>query len=273
MHSIPDSWHNEIASVVDAIGLEQFPQRLIEALKTVIAYNQVVVICMQKECPPTFWCSEVPQQRKEAVIDQYLRGCYLLDPWYHAYQNGLQSGPYILEDIAPDNFYNSDFYHQYYQAISVDNEAVIAVNLEAGVQIQISLGLTEKQISQQTRNTLETVSPFIISAARKHWQDIALHSDLLQSRNQIINNHVAHVLENFGCQSLSEREREVALLMIRGYSLKAIADLLGVAMGTTKVHCKNLYKKLDINSQSELFSLFLDEISLPYAQRETQSEG
>ena len=53
----------------------------------------------------------------------------------------------------------------------------------------------------------------------------------------------------------------MALLIIRGYSFKAIAELLDVAFGTVKVHCKNLYKKLDINSQSELFSLFIDAVN------------
>ena len=37
----------------------------------------------------------------------------------------------------------------------------------------------------------------------------------------------------------------------------SIATLLNISVGTVKVHRKNIYAKLEISSQSELFSLFL----------------
>lgn len=262
MVNLPSAWHRYTAEVVDAIGTDSFAVKVTEAINSVIPYNQIVIICMPKNRPPSFWCSKVPQKRKEAVVDQYLKGCYLLDPWYHACQGGLETGLYFLEDIAPDDFQSSDFYREYYKAIEVINEAVIAVNLDEKVQIQISMGIMEREICDATQAKLATIAPFICAAAKKHWSDINYYPANFLEKNTIIHDHVSNVLENFGNESLSAREREVALLIIRGYSLKAIADMLGVAMGTTKVHCKNLYKKLEINSQSELFSMFLDEISL-----------
>ncbi len=254
-------WHQCIAEVITAVGTDSFPDRIIEAINSVVSYNQIVVICYQKGKAPTFWYSQVPEARKKAVIDQYLNGCYLLDPWYHAYQHNLPSGLYLLEDIAPDDFFSSEFYREYYQAIKVQNEAVFAVDLNDDTQIQISMGIMENRISRETLERLSVITPLVLSAALKHWGDASDINPESAEKAAIIHEHVSNVFKTFGCAALTERERELAILIIRGYSLKAIADLLGIAFGTVKVHCKNLYKKLDIKSQSELFALFIDEVS------------
>jgi DNA-binding CsgD family transcriptional regulator len=49
----------------------------------------------------------------------------------------------------------------------------------------------------------------------------------------------------------------VAQLMLGGHSSKAIAQRLQISVETVRVHKKHLYSKLGINSQSELFSVFL----------------
>jgi DNA-binding CsgD family transcriptional regulator len=53
---------------------------------------------------------------------------------------------------------------------------------------------------------------------------------------------------------------------LRGNSSKAIAKRLSISQETVKVHRRNLYAKLGVSSQSELFSLFLQRLT----QQETQ---
>jgi DNA-binding NarL/FixJ family response regulator len=48
---------------------------------------------------------------------------------------------------------------------------------------------------------------------------------------------------------------------LRGHSSKSIARDLGIAPGTVMVHKRNLFSKLGITSQYELFSLFIDKLS------------
>jgi len=47
----------------------------------------------------------------------------------------------------------------------------------------------------------------------------------------------------------------VATLIVQGHSSRAIGYKLGISSNTVKVHRRNLYKKLNISSQSELFGL------------------
>ncbi len=52
---------------------------------------------------------------------------------------------------------------------------------------------------------------------------------------------------------LSMREREVLKLLFEGRSAKEIASSLSIAFDTARNHVKNIYKKLDVNSRTELF--------------------
>jgi DNA-binding CsgD family transcriptional regulator len=61
---------------------------------------------------------------------------------------------------------------------------------------------------------------------------------------------------------LTQREKQVLKLLLDGESLKLIASNLKITFSTVNFHTKNLYRKLNIQSRSELFSLFmLPEIS------------
>lgn len=69
--------------------------------------------------------------------------------------------------------------------------------------------------------------------------------------------HVAALMAQFGTSRLSEREAEVAQLILQGHSSKVIARMLGNSPETVKVFRKRIHTKLGLASSAELFSLFL----------------
>ncbi len=54
---------------------------------------------------------------------------------------------------------------------------------------------------------------------------------------------------------LTPREVDVAALVLQGYSLKMVAQILYIAEGTVQTHMKNLYRKLGLHSKQELIAL------------------
>ena len=68
-------------------------------------------------------------------------------------------------------------------------------------------------------------------------------------------------LNNFGSSLLTERECHVAQYLLRGHSTRSLAERLGISEDTVKTHRKNLYAKLDIATQAELFSLFIASLA------------
>ena len=50
---------------------------------------------------------------------------------------------------------------------------------------------------------------------------------------------------------LSKRENEILELLVKGYSYKMLANQLFISIETVRVHIKNIYKKLHVNSATE----------------------
>ena len=51
--------------------------------------------------------------------------------------------------------------------------------------------------------------------------------------------------------NLSQREKEILLLMAEGLDYKSIADKVFISYDTVRTHVKHIYKKLHVNSRSE----------------------
>lgn len=57
---------------------------------------------------------------------------------------------------------------------------------------------------------------------------------------------------------LTDKEKEVVQLLLRGYTYKGIAEQLFISENTMKFHIKNIYQKLNIRSKMELIKLTID---------------
>lgn len=56
-------------------------------------------------------------------------------------------------------------------------------------------------------------------------------------------------------ERLTEREREVVLLIARGYTYREVASNLGIAVKTLESHMHNIFRKLEVASRHELAAL------------------
>lgn len=56
-------------------------------------------------------------------------------------------------------------------------------------------------------------------------------------------------------EPLSQREKEIAALIVRGNSVAAIAQKLFISENTVRGHSKSIYRKLDVHSKQELIDL------------------
>jgi len=70
-------------------------------------------------------------------------------------------------------------------------------------------------------------------------------------------NKAADIIKLSG--QLTEREGEIALLLLKGRTYKAVASELYLSENTVKTHVKNIYSKLNIRSRMELVNFMLDK--------------
>ena len=69
-----------------------------------------------------------------------------------------------------------------------------------------------------------------------------------------------HISARFKEWGLSAGERDVALFALKGCSVGEIARLRGAAAGTVRSQLSQVYAKAEVNSQSMLVALFIEDL-------------
>jgi DNA-binding CsgD family transcriptional regulator len=72
---------------------------------------------------------------------------------------------------------------------------------------------------------------------------------------------------------LTGTEREVALLLLKGYGHKQIAALTGRSERTVRQHASTIYEKSGLGGRAELSAYFLQDLMLPTGARAAVSVG
>jgi DNA-binding CsgD family transcriptional regulator len=190
-------------------------------------------------------------------VRQYLSGFYLLDPFYGACVEGVSSGCYDLAEVAPDHFELSEYYQSFYRHSHLQDELNYILQSAPGLSLAVSLAFTEK-LDAATTQQFKRIAPWVLTLLGKHF--VGLDTRGARFENQL-EQRIHSALNNFGSSILTERECRIAQLILRGHSTRSLAERLGVSEDTIKSHRKNVYCKLDIGTQSELFSLFIDSLA------------
>ncbi len=258
-------WVSLISRCIDSIGLENFPQNLADALKSLVDFDYTVAFAYyQNEKPQCLFHTFSPEKRV-VFVDDYLKGPYLLDPFFKACGRKVETGLYRLGDIAPDRFYQSEYYRSYYVQTGLSEEIGYSYYLPKGVAVVVSLmraGDSPRFSARQFR-LLDNVSPIIISLAKRHWQhvsdefDVKAGVDELPGGRSLIENTVSALFS----KRITPRETQVVVQVLEGHSSDSIAKSLGISVGTVRIHRRNIYAKLQISSQQELFSIFFKRIT------------
>jgi DNA-binding CsgD family transcriptional regulator len=137
-------------------------------------------------------------------------------------------------------------------------ELCIAIEMPNGecAEIMLSRKTVEGGFSAEDIARLALVVPFLAAVFRRHWRQ----ARFWHLANGELDSSADDTLQTFGGSLLSPREREVAQLLLRGHSTLSVSLHLKISTTTVKTHRKNLYGKLGISTQFELFSLFLDSL-------------
>lgn len=77
----------------------------------------------------------------------------------------------------------------------------------------------------------------------------------------------------FGRWGLTPAEREVALLLLKGYGHKQIAAQTGRSERTARQHAGVVYEKAGLGGRAELAAFFLQDLMLPEDEREVLHAG
>ncbi|MHC8350819.1 helix-turn-helix transcriptional regulator [Pseudomonas sp. RT4P38] len=261
------NWHRDMREAFSHVEKLDALQYLASAFGHLVSVESVMISLEHKDrAPQLLYQRGIPEKYRESIIDRYFSGGYLLDPFCLAVEQGLAEGFYHLEEIAPDNFFESEYYNTYYLKSGSSEDSFYIVDTVNESQISVSLfqGFGGEALKAEQLNLLRAVEPlvreFIHEFGQRGLQNIvATHADgEATTEHDDFKQRLQDAFENFGRDLLTQREREVAHMVLRGHSVKSTASQFGISPETVRMHRKGLYLKLNVNSQSELFALFFE---------------
>lgn len=247
-------WLDAAGRIVEAIGTPEYPVALARGLRELTPYDFTVIFGYVGSAPPLDLFDDFPEDRRRLHVEEYQEGPYLLDPFFLASHDLSQPGLWRLREIAPDRFYQGEYYRNYYAQTGLAEEVGYLIEVNRNLNIVISLMRREKRFSASEIRALKAVWPVVKAASRKHWHDVALDKEKEETPMEA---RIEEAFRTIGEGVLTLRERQVVELTLRGHSAEAIGGLLGIAPGTVRIHRRNIYSKLRISSQGELFSKFI----------------
>lgn len=255
-----------LARMTAAIGTADWFDSVLKLLGTVCAVDSGGAMVYHRKQRPRRILHRFDPTERALPEDAYLSGPYVLDPHYQLFAAGGPNGVHRLTDIAPDDFFQSEYYRVFYSQIGLSDsiELLWRIDEDSALNFFIERSIRHPKFQDADVVAINTLAPVIFAAAGRH-HELTVAASRRDSDNQT-HLKVQSTIEHFASSLLTQRERQVLFYMISGYSSALTAQRLSTTEGTIKIHRKNIYRKLDIGSQAELFSLFIN--CIPFAAPE-----
>jgi len=250
-------------SLIAALGTDGFAPALTCLLQAIAPYTYTVIFGLSGSARPLDLHDDFPASKRRIFVTDYQEGPYLLDPFFLAATRPVPAGLYRMRDLAPDRFYQGEYFRNYYIQTGLAEEIGFFVDIPDGAMVVLSLMRDERPFSTREMKSLEEVRPVVEAGIRRHWADLPSRFDLsFQDRHGLaIETEIERSFHSFGDGILTAREREIVEHTLKGHSAEAVGRILGISPGTVRIHRRNIYSKLRISSQGELFSRFIQTLS------------
>jgi DNA-binding CsgD family transcriptional regulator len=252
-----EEFSKQLAELIPAMGRSEFPQKLIDMFKQLVPIDDATILVYPGTDLPVVEYFEVPESAESSTLDVFLKGAFLLDPYYLAAARDSKFGVFRMRELAPTGFKDSEYYKTWYKNCGYQDECGYLIPIGGSGFVNIALGRTATRtpFTKKQLNMLAEIFPTVKALCQQHWTESEPEPGGVNLRAQL---HSA--LTAFGSSLLTDREAQVINLVLHGHSTKTVAEKLSISMETVKLHRKHAYAKLEISSQAELFYLFLDSV-------------
>lgn len=246
--------------MIDVIGAADFWVFLNAFLIDLVPHEMSGAWVYVRNDPPIRIYDSEGNQQRDRVHEILAKVGYLISPYY----NGLikpHSKPnfYHILDVAPDKFLSSEYYKVYFDRKGVKDEGMFLSHIDDDTTIvmMVERRARSRPFESQQVDQLRSMAVVVNSLICRHVRSFGL-GDLATPEQREARSAFSRIAERFGSEILTNRERDVAMLILRGHSSKSAARELDISPETERVHRRRLYTRLDLSSHSELFWLFIE---------------
>jgi DNA-binding CsgD family transcriptional regulator len=243
---------------LDDAALREIAPRVVAALSGSLAIDGAFVALLHRNAPPTV----ISQTSWPEPNPRYAEGPYLLDPFYEVFLKRREGGCFRLGELVSRGFTRTEYFRSYYRHLDLNDEIgyVLPLDGESAAHVSLARSLSLPRFTRREHAWLIAAQPIAEALMRRLWLSQTDRLAAAAAERSSLHHSLNGALARFGSSVLTEREAEVMQLLLRGNTVKAIARPLDIAPGTVRNHLKQIYRKLGVTSQGQLFNLFFQSL-------------
>ncbi|WP_421695509.1 helix-turn-helix transcriptional regulator [Aestuariivirga sp.] len=241
------------ARLVLALGTPRFADALLDAAGQCLAHDAAALMVFHPAAPPAVLVDRLKPAERAWLYGDYLSGVYVLSPFYRAAQKLKEPLVARVRDIAPKGFAQSEYHRRYFALIGVEDMIGLLIPASGSetVFMSFSRSTSRPRFSARDGKALHVSTELFQACVTRH----------CEIAGPMASRHIAAAASTSACKpiasGLTQREAQVVNLMLEGHSARAIGAALKISNETVRVHRRNIYEKLGVSSQGELFRWFL----------------
>lgn len=253
-----EQWSRGIAEIAEARYGGGFIPALLASVKRLADFDFIMVFAYCGAARPLTLGDTLDPGRHRIIAHDYADGPFLLDPFFRLVEEGARAGCFRLHDVAPDHFRRSEYFRVHYGRTGIGEEIGVFFPLGGGLTGVTSFGRWDQSppVSRDDLGILRAIAPSIAAMCASHWANLHGSREAHAPPTRLAGQP--------DLQMLTVREREIVTMILRGHSTESIAMQLGISPGTVKIHRKNIYRKMQVSTQAELFAAFMS-VSAPHS--------
>jgi DNA-binding NarL/FixJ family response regulator len=256
-----NDWFPAVAALVSNRSARESAAALARLVGQTVSHEGTCLIAFHRERTPEVLHHTLEPAGASHYLDRYLAGPYLLDPLFQLSQQSIKPGVCRYRDATPDRFRSSEYYRQYCEQTHLVDEIDYLIDTGDAATVVLVVGRRTRRFSRTEVARLEKLADIVHAAMQNVWGHRLSERSGTANADDGTHLRLTRCFDRFGEGVLTDRERQITQLLLRGHSTKSVARELDIAPGTVMVHKRNLFSKLGISSQYELFSRFIDTLT------------
>lgn len=248
----------DLIAVLDGVGTASYLPRLIDLAGAIVPHDRITVTRYIDQAPPEFLTH---RNFSDALVERYLTVYYPFDPYYIRCREGRAPGIVPLASFGLRELKQGRYIAEFLRQSVIADEVGVLLDDGPSATLGIFLERAAHKFRQRDIEKLEAAFPRMASIH-------ALHRRLTDSergrerKSKLAASapppRAAGKTPNVLWPDLTARERELVDMILAGHPPQAIAARLNISAGTVRNHRQNIFRKLDITSEREVFLQYLD---------------
>ncbi len=249
---------DDLIAVLNVAGTEDYLPRLIDLVGNLVPHDRITVTRYAIHARPEFLTH---RNFSDALVERYLSVYYPYDPFYAHWCQHLTPGVLHLAQFGSRELKQGRYIAEFLAQSVIRDEVGVLLDDGPGTTLAVFLERASRTFTHREIARLQQAFGRIaaIHALQRRLSatgDVAGRKAATRRPSEPPR-HSSKVPEPLW-PDLTARERELVSMILAGHPPQAIAARLGISSGTVRNHRQNIFRKLDITTEREVFLQYLD---------------